>query len=212
MNAHDPYRGQTVLVFPAALLDALGRFQGCSRDVERYLDRILDPRSNHFHPRALAEDDESRKQLIPYVLLRHGTRVFHYVRGKEAGEARLRAKGSIGIGGHIEPRDATLFTSDREFYRDAAAREVAEEVKVATPYRERIVGLINDDSTPVGRVHFGVIHLWDLQRPAVKRRERQITQSGFVELDELRARRDSLETWSAICLDVLAELDAETAG
>lgn len=208
MAGDDPYRGQEVLVFDAALLDELGRFQGYTTRVEPYLARILDPRHNRYVARVRAEGDESLKQLIPYVILRCGGRVFRYVRGKEAGEARLRAKGSIGIGGHIEQRDETLFASDRDLYRDAAAREVAEEVHVGAPHRERIVGLINDDSNPVGRVHFGVVHLWELERPDVTRRERQITQSGFVELDELAAERDQLETWSQIALDILRQEDA----
>lgn len=194
-------------MFDASLLDALGRFQGYSTNVDRYLPQILDPAHNRFYARSKAETDERYKQLIPYVLLRSGDAVFHYVRGKEAGEARLRAKGSIGIGGHIEQQDRTLFTSDQDLYREAAAREVDEEVEINAPYRERIVGLINDDSNAVGRVHFGVVHLWTLEAPYVTRRERQITQSGFVPLAELCARRETLETWSQIALDILRDLD-----
>jgi predicted NUDIX family phosphoesterase len=194
---------ELVLVFQSRLLDDLGRFQGICRETERYLNAILGNGHSRFIARNQAEGDPSYKQLIPYVILRHGDRIFHYVRGREAGEGRLRAKGSIGIGGHIQPGDMNLFTPMRQLYQEAAAREVSEEVRVEAAHQERIIGLINDDSNPVGRVHFGVIHLWDLDRPAVSRRERQITQSGFLTVKQLSGRRDDLETWSQRCLELL---------
>jgi predicted NUDIX family phosphoesterase len=194
---------ELVLVFESRLLDELGRFQGISRETEPYLDAILGDGHSRFIERRIAERDPSYKQLIPYVILRCDERIFHYVRGRESGEARLRAKGSIGIGGHIEPRDLNLFTPLRQLYLEAAAREVAEEVLVEAAHRERIIGLLNDDSTSVGRVHFGIVHLWDLDRPAVRRRERQITRAQFLPVETLSERRDELETWSSRCLDLL---------
>jgi len=194
---------ELVLVFESRLLDELGRFQGLCRETGPYLDAILSDGHSRFIERRRAERDPSYKQLIPYVILRHDDRIFHYVRGQESGEARLRAKGSIGIGGHIEPRDMNLFTPLRQLYLEAAAREVAEEVRVEAAHRERIVGLLNDDSNPVGRVHFGVVHLWDLDRPAVRRRERQITRAEFLPVEELTRRRAELETWSQRCLQLL---------
>lgn len=198
----DPVR-EHVLVFESQLLDDLGRFQGLSTDVDRYLNTILEDENNRFMSRRLAERDPGWKQLIPYVIFKCGDEIFHYVRGKEAGESRLQAKGSIGIGGHIQPGDVDLFSSPRTFYLAAAAREVAEEVRVEARHQERIVALINDDSTPVGQVHFGIVHIWDLDKPLVRRRERQITRSGFVPVERLRARRDTLENWSQLCLGVL---------
>jgi len=196
-------RKELVLVFESRLLDELGRFQGVCREAESYLDAILGDGHSRFIARDLAEQDPDYKQLIPYVILRHQNCIFHYVRGRESGEARLRARGSIGIGGHIEPRDLNLFTPLRQLYLEAAAREVAEEVRVETDHREEIIGLLNDDSNAVGRVHFGVVHLWYLDRPAVRRRERQITRGEFLPIEELSRRRDSLETWSQRCLELL---------
>lgn len=194
---------EQVLVFESRLLDDLGRFQGLSTDVDRYLSAILEEGNNRFLPRGLAERDPLWKQLIPYVIFRCGDEVFHYVRGKEAGESRLQAKGSIGIGGHIQLQDLNLFSSPETFYLAAAAREVAEEVRVEAQHREQIAALINDDSTPVGQVHFGIVHIWDLDNPSVRRRERQITRGGFLPIEKLRDRQDRLETWSQLCLQVL---------
>ena len=105
---------------------------------------------------------------------------------------------SIGVGGHISTTDTTLFDSP---YRQAMFREVDEEVLLTTKYTERCVGLINDDSTPVGQVHLGIVHVFDLEEPKVERREQALTRAGFAPLAELREQRSEFETWSQFLLD-----------
>ena len=80
-------------------------------------------------------------------------------------------------------------------------RELEEEVFIDTPYRERCVGLINDDNSEVGRVHLGVVHLIEVDRPAVRGRESDLVEAGFRSIAAIRAGRERLETWSQICLD-----------
>lgn len=192
-----------VLVSRAEELNYLNRFQGYKLDVDEYLKVLLDPSNNLFIIRDVAERDERYKQLIPYVVLRHGNSVFSYVRGKKSSESRLVAMRSIGVGGHIEPIDQSLFSSDRDMYLEAARREVNEEVKLDTIYREQVVALINDDSMDVGKVHLGIMHIWDVAEPKVTKREGLITQAGFVHIEELKKSLDELETWSQIALEVL---------
>jgi predicted NUDIX family phosphoesterase len=207
----DRFRGERVLVFPRATLDALGAFQGICADWRRYLEVILDKNANHFIERYRAEEDESLKQIIPYVLFVSGDAVFSYVRGKAAGEKRLVGNRSIGIGGHINPADEQLLfrasgsSSDMASYLEAVRREIAEEVIVDGPFDPAIAAVLNDDSNPVGRVHFSVVHVCEVRPDAVRKREAQITDSGFLPIAELRgARRDELETWSAIAIELLA--------
>lgn len=192
--------GERVLVVPVTVLHEAGLFQGFSPNVGHYLPRLLDPAVQSYRPRAEVEADPSYKQLIPYVVLRWGEQVFHYTRGKRATETRLHALRSVGVGGHISADDSTLFGSP---YREALLREVAEEVHLETTYQERCIGLINDDSTPVGQVHLGIVHVFDLAEPKVRRREQALTRSGFAPLTELRAQREEFETWSQFVLDVL---------
>lgn len=196
---------EMVLVFEEYSFRALGGFQGYTLMTEEYLNLLLNPLNNRFVARRSAEHDLHYKQLIPYVVLRFGDSVFSYVRGKQSSEARLVAMRSIGVGGHIEPADQSLFSSDREMYLEAARREVCEEVKIETPYVEHIVALINDDSTDVGKVHLGIMHIWDLAEPKVTKRESLITQAGFVPITGLKTKLDELETWSQIALQVLED-------
>src|SRR5689334_6117012 len=146
---------ERVLVVPAAEFDRLGRFQGFCGDAERYLGRLLTPELAQFRPRSEVEDDPGLKQIIPYVIFRSGDRVFCYTRGKSQGEVRLHRLRSLGVGGHVAEADADG-RATREAYETALRREIDEEVDIQTDGWIRCVGLINDDSNPVGRVHLGV--------------------------------------------------------
>ena len=197
---------ENVLVIRRSLFDELGSFQGLSFEPEKYLKAILSRGSNFFIPRPEAENDPAYKQIIPYALIAFGKTVLHYVRGKKAGEQRLVAKGSIGIGGHMNETDESLFALDEQAYRAGVEREVNEEIKIDTPFEDRIIALLNDDSTEVGRVHMGIVHIFKLKEPNVQKREAMITGLAFLAKEELMARRQSLESWSQICLDSLERL------
>ncbi len=197
---------ENVLVIKRSLFDELGSFQGLNFQPEKYLKSILSRGTNFFIPRPEAENDPAYKQIIPYALLAFGKTVLHYVRGKKAGEQRLVAKGSIGIGGHMNETDESLFALDEQAYRAGVEREVNEEIKIDTPFEDRIVALLNDDSTEVGRVHLGIVHVFRLTEPKVQKREAMITSLAFLTKEELMARRESLETWSQICLESLEAL------
>src|SRR5438477_13110085 len=202
------YPGENVLVVRRSLFDQLGNFHGLNFASEKYLTALLSDGNNFFFPRAQAENDPAYKQIIPYVLLAFQDRVLYYVRGKKAGEQRLAAKGSIGIGGHLsEEKDKFLWhTTDEAAYRAGVEREVNEEIKIDTPFQDRVVALLNDDTTEVGRVHLGIVHIFHLAEQKVEKREAMITNLAFLTRAELIARRESLETWSQICLDSLDRL------
>jgi predicted NUDIX family phosphoesterase len=192
---------ENVLVVKRSLFDELGSFHGLNFEPEKYLTALLSRGNNFFLPRAQAEQDPTHKQIIPYAIIAHGDSVLHYVRGKKAGEQRLVAKGSIGIGGHLNDTDESLFAWDENAYRAGVAREVNEEITIETTFEDRIVALLNDDSTEVGRVHLGIVHIFRLAEPKVTKREAMITSVAFLKKEDLLARRESLETWSQLCVD-----------
>lgn len=193
---------ERVLVVPSATLDQLGRFQGFNPNVDRYLDGLLRPELARFLPRNEVEDDPSYKQIIPYVILRCLDQVFCYTRGSSQGESRLHRLRSLGVGGHVAEADAegrpTL-----DAYELALQRELDEEVDLGDQdgSRRHRVGLINDDSSAVGKVHLGVVHLIDLERPDVKPRELGLADAEFLGLAALPALRAQFETWSQVCID-----------
>jgi predicted NUDIX family phosphoesterase len=197
---------ENVLVVRRSLFDELGSFHGLNFEIEKYLGPLLSRGNNFFLPRAQAEIDPAYKQIIPYALIVHGDRVLHYVRGKKAGEQRLVAKGSIGIGGHMNDTDESLFAWDENAYRAGVEREVNEEIKIESSFDDCIVALLNDDTTEVGRVHLGIVHVFRLAEPKVEKREAMITNLAFLNRDELVSRRENLETWSQLCVDSLDRL------
>src|SRR5216117_3619806 len=197
---------ENVLVVRRELFDELGSFQGLNFEPEKYLKAILSRGSNFFIPRPDAEKDPAYKQIIPYALIAFENTILHYVRCKKAGEQRLIAKGSIGIGGHMNETDESLFAWNEQAYRAGVEREVSEEIKIDTQFEDRIVALLNDDTTEVGRVHLGIVHVFKLAEPKVEKREAMITNVAFLTKAELMARRESLETWSQICVDSLDRL------
>ena len=197
---------ENVLVIKRSLFDELGSFQGLNFEPEKYLKPILSHGNNSFIPRGEAESNPAYKQIIPYALIVFQNTVLHYVRGKKAGEQRLIAKGSIGIGGHMNEADESLFAMDEEAYRAGVEREVNEKIKIDTPFEDQIVALLNDDSSEVGRVHLGVVHIFKLKEPKVQKREAMITGLTFLTKEELLARRETMETWSQICLNSLDRL------
>jgi predicted NUDIX family phosphoesterase len=199
---------ENVLVVRRALFDELGSFHGLNFEPAKYLRALLSRGNNFFLPRAQAETDPSHKQIIPYALIAHGDTVLHYVRGKKAGEQRLVAKGSIGIGGHMNDTDEDFWNVaiDEAAYRAGVEREVNEEIKIESPFEDRIVALLNDDTTEVGRVHLGIVHVFRLAEPKVQKREAMITNLSFLNREQLLALRDNLETWSQLCVDSLGRL------
>ena len=203
---------EMVLVVRRALIESIGLFQGLNFAVERYLPALLARENNFFAPRSTAETDPSLKQIIPYAILTSGGLILRYKRGKKSGEQRLIAKSSIGIGGHMNDRDEGLFALDRDAYLAGVQREIEEEIQTDPPRSNRIVALLNDDSTEVGQVHLGIVHLVDLAAPSAQKKESMITNIQFLTRRELQAERETLETWSQFCLDRLEELLGKSDG
>ncbi len=196
-----------VLVTPASRLHDLGYFQGFTGDTDRYVTPLLQPEHLSYRPRDAMELDPAFKQLIPYVVFRHqgegGVSLFQYTRGSGQGEARLHAKRSIGIGGHISSEDAGESAAASDVYQAGMQRELTEEVAIETAYSQQCAGLINDDESEVGKVHLGIVHIFDVEQPAVTAREEDIADAGFLPLEQILADIDHYETWSQICLKAL---------
>ena len=170
--------------------------QGFARGPADYVSRI--ERHGSFRPRKQVEEDPSFKQIIPYLIVRHTDHLFLFQRGAAGNEARLRGLFSIGVGGHIN-------RSDVEGASDLVAaglrRELDEELIIHGTWRARLVGVLNDDTNAVGRVHFGLVHMVDVESPDVVVRESDALTGRMASREDVLAVRDRMETWSRLILE-----------
>lgn len=143
--------------------------------------------------RPTAEDDPSHKQLIPYVVVRDGESVFLMHRTDAGGDPRLHGRASIGVGGHLNPVD-----DGEDALMAGLRREWDEELVTEWEPRFELVGLLNDDTNPVGAVHLGVVFTVEAGGRTVAVREHDKLIGAFAGADEVAASWDRLETWSAL--------------
>lgn len=196
-------------LFPDCYPQGLAPFgsvgEGFSR--ERFEEAVRE--HGFFVERAYAEKSPHLKQIIPYTLVTRGPELLLMKRLARSGEARLRDKLSIGVGGHINPED---LGDDPNAVRDPIAagsrREIEEELRIEGETRLQAVGLLNDDSNPVGAVHVGWVQVLAVQGE-VAIREEDVLEGRLVtreELRRLRAEGADIETWSAILIDRIDEI------
>jgi predicted NUDIX family phosphoesterase len=198
---------ERVLCFERKLFEELGVFQGLSLDVEKYLPVVTALANLRYRNRSEAEQDKNYKQLIPYVLLLCHGKILRYQRGKGGQETRLHGLYSVGIGGHISEEDHGFFSNDRG-YQDGMRRELMEEVAIEN-VQDVAVAVINDDSTDVGSVHFGVVHVVRVTDESVAGRRSGILRPEFVTLEEAVKDLSAYESWSHFCLEHLDALLAK---
>src|SRR5947209_4172969 len=198
---------ERVLCFKRKLLEDLGMFQGLSLEVEKYLPMVTSPSNLVYLNRSDAEHDRAYKQLIPYVLLICNDQVLRYRRGRGGEETRLHGLYSVGIGGHISEEDHGLF-SKNVGYEEGMLREVQEEVDIEYA-KPATVAVINDDSTDVGYVHFGVVHIVEAVNDKIAGRRSGIVNPEFIPIADAVADASSYESWSRFCLENLDLLRAK---
>jgi predicted NUDIX family phosphoesterase len=167
-------------------------------DAEKVLDTIA--AAGRFGPRPAMEVDPSFKQIIPYLVLRDGPSWFLMQRTRGGADSRLHDRWSIGVGGHLNPGDSDV--------HGGLSREWREELVADFEPAYRLVGLLNDDTTEVGRVHLGVVFVADAGGRPVTVRETDKLTGGFAPASSVRSVRGRLETWSRIVFDELDEGDA----
>ncbi|HEY5033664.1 MAG TPA: NUDIX hydrolase [Candidatus Dormibacteraeota bacterium] len=158
-------------------------------------------REHHFFmARAKVEDDPNYQQIIPYVVFRHGDQYFLTHRLRASSEKRLRKQYSLGLGGHINPGD--LEAGDP--IQDGLKREWEEEVIYDGSFETKLIGLLNDESSPVSKVHLGVVFLVDGDTPNIAIRETDKLAGELLTLDEMRIYYLGMESWSQMVYDRLA--------
>lgn len=143
------------------------------------------------------EEDPTYKQLISYVItVDENDNILIYTRLKGGGETRLHGQSSIGVGGHMNPIDGKIAT---ELLEENTLREIKEELGL-TPTKLELIGYVNDDTNPVGQVHFGMVYVADVKRSEIHITETDTLEIDFVDMDHLP---ENMETWSALIAEVI---------
>lgn len=172
-------------------------WQGIAQvDFDNYL-KILQTK-REFLPRSVMEQDATYKQIIPYLIFTHNNKLFLMQRRAKATEARLKNKFSLGIGGHIRQEDMTT-----DSIIDWSKREFYEEVHYEGNLNVKPLGIINDDSNEVGKVHIGFVFLLegDTDKISVKS---ELKNGQLLTYEECRNNYfDDMESWSQIAFNFL---------
>ena len=198
------------LAFPHGFVPAT-REPDSPFDPDQFLEAIRD--RGYFIERRRAEIDSSIKQIIPYTVVSHEGKILRLQRLTGGAEARLHGKGSVGVGGHINPRDddddaplgamADLAAQVGRCVAAAAWRELTEEVSIDPPTGVRLAGFINDDSNEVGSVHFGIVLQAQASTDRVEILEPDQLTGEFVDPQDLLGPDHGLETWSSLVVKAL---------
>jgi len=183
---------EQVLVVPRKTLLPDGPFQGLSiEDPGKILGTIES--ESFFMDREKAEEDPSHKQIIPYVVITREDQIFMVTRLSTQGEARLHQKVSIGIGGHINPEDSE---GGKKPWEGGLMRELNEEISITGTWQPQLVGVLNDDLTPVGSVHFGLVYRVNVVDGEVEIREKDKMTGTFFAPEEVASFYNRMESWS----------------
>ena len=174
--------------------------QGFNPASESLVKSLLENPQLFFMQRDLAENDPNYKQLIPYVVFQSPKGFFSYQRGKASSETRLRMLRSLGIGGHIEKEDGDI---GQNSYVKGLWRELKEEVGIDPSNNIKLLGFINDDSNDVGKVHLGIVHLYQLETSDLESKELNLTDCKFPSISKIKEEEESFETWSRLLIPFL---------
>ncbi len=201
---------ENVLVVPTSGIAPLLAGTFTATNLERCLEYIL---ANHsFRSRTIVEDDPSFKQIIPYIVVRHENRCLLTRRTKRQAESRLHGKYSVGIGGHIN--DTEKFATDQNVIEAGLERELDEEIHLLGRRQSlNLVGIISDDSTPVGQVHLGLVFLLETDSADFTVNETDLMTAEWATVERLRECLAQMETWSQIVFEhVIARANAHPPG
>jgi predicted NUDIX family phosphoesterase len=188
---------ENVLVVPTTDLEGLLETRFTSERAEKI--RALANQRRLFLSRAIAETDETHKQIIPYIAICHGNRHLLLKRSSKQSEARLHNKLSLGIGGHIN--DGELKPGVSDLVGAGMLRELNEEVSLKGQYTVQAAGVIYDPSTAVSRVHLGIVFRVNCESAEFTLGEPELMSGDWTEREKLKEFLPLMETWSQLLVN-----------
>jgi len=181
---------EMVLVVPTSkVIELLGSKTGIVEVEEQKIQQLIQ-KEGLFIPRNQAEQDESFQQIIPYVVMKNNGQILLLLRTSKQGEKRLHDKYSLGVGGHINNLDDQ---KPWNAFLKGMKREITEEVDVEI-HSIDYIGIINDTSTPVSRVHLGLLYIAEVNFKGI--REKDMFMYWWKNFEELQQYTKLMEGWS----------------
>lgn len=196
INVAPPIKTERILVVKRSELFKEQAWTGIKAvNFDNYLKLIQE--KQEFMPRNLAEENFDYKQIIPYLVFQHQDTYFLMQRKSGSSEQRLANKYSLGIGGHLREEDmkgASLF--------DWARREFEEEINYSGNLEISPLGILNDDSNDVGKVHVGFVFL--LKGNSADISIKSELQSGeLFTAEQCQEKYNEMESWSQLVFDFI---------
>ena len=209
-----PKSTERVLVYRATELDRLTTWQGLKTSWKGISRAMFSRLSAHYYRRFDVEENNDYTQILTYVLVTRGDAILAYRRGTyNRTEQYLRGSFCVGFGGHVTEADLDLFNMETMGILECASRELMEELRLPQPDIERlrghkglqIIGIINDDSSDVGRRHLAFVMKYEVSPnrywESPERGEKAITQLRWISArDTGQVSLWNFEYWSQLCL------------
>lgn len=183
---------ERVLVFPRAVFEKIGKFEGVKTDdIKKTYDGIL--RESRYVARDLAEKDKSLKQIIPQFLIKNEDSFFVSKRLNTSDEERLRDINYIAYGGHINPIDTAEKTGD--VIERASRRELEEEVECKVG-NIKLIGFVNDEVMAVSQYHLGIVYLVETKDKNCFTKEKDQLEGFWVPRKDMGKYFANGDSWS----------------
>ena len=209
-----PKSTELVLVYKAKELDKITNWQGLKKPWKRISHSIFSKLSPHYFRRFDIEENNEYTQIVTYVMVTRGDAILTYRRGTyNHTDKYLRGSYCVGFGGHVTQADRDLFNIETMGILKCAARELIEEINLPPRDIERvrdyiglnIIGIINDDSSDVGRRHLAFVMRYEVSHEGYwdrpERGEKSITQLRWISANDTESMLISnFEYWSQLCL------------
>jgi predicted NUDIX family phosphoesterase len=173
---------------------------------------VLEDAGLWLGPRPSLEEMEDFRQIIPYIVLVHGSHLIHYTRSSVGKETRLHGRTSVGLGGHIDLSDVETLDGSIDLTRtleNAADRELQEELGEIEITDKKWVGLLVENDSAVGRVHIGMIGIWRLNSMPLGVVEDALANVSSRSISEIGVDGENMETWSAVLMPWLSDMVLE---
>ncbi len=183
-------REEVLVTVPRTLFEKAGAFQGITPLSPKHLPLLLEENFVHI-PRSKAEEDTNYKQLVVYFTVRDREQYLSYWR--KNGDKRLLNRYTMGFGGHVNTEDTSFL--------GAVARELTEEIGNSPVKTIQLMGLINNDDSPVGQVHLGLFYevtLFHWHEKAAGDEQARLTSWPALE-----SNKEAMEGWSRMVFEYL---------